>query len=147
MQIKIERESADVKVPTYGTAGAACFDIAAYMPGEDRRFIAPGGAEFFKTGLKFEVPEGYVMLAFSRSGHGFKDGIRLVNCVGVIDSDYRGELGVKLHNDSKKMFSVADGDRVAQAMILPVAQVTFVEGEELTATVRGENGYGSTGVQ
>lgn len=147
MKVKIERESADVKVPTYGTAGAACFDIAAYMPDEYSKFIAPGASGKFRTGLKFEVPEGFVMLAFSRSGHGFKDGIRLANCVGVIDSDYRGELGVKLTNDGDKPFAVRDGDRICQAMILPVSQVTFIEGEDLSETVRGENGYGSTGVQ
>ena len=85
------------------------------------------------------------MLVFSRSGHGFKNSITLVNCVGVIDSDYRGELMVKLRNDSALRFSFEPGDRIAQAMIVQLPSVQFVAVEELSDTQRGAGGFGSTG--
>jgi dUTP pyrophosphatase len=87
------------------------------------------------------------MLIFSRSGHGFKNNIRLSNCTGVIDSDYRGEVQVKLASDDPDgaVFSVAHGDRIAQAMVLPIEQVSFEEVTELSTTERGEGGFGSTG--
>ncbi len=101
------------------------------------------------TGLAFEVPEGYVMMVYSRSGHGFKNGVRLANCVGVIDSDYRGELLVKLTKDvtsfNSNPFPIKNGDRIAQAMLIPVPQVTFTQVSELSETKRGDGGGGSTG--
>ena len=86
------------------------------------------------------------MLVFSRSGFGFSKRTRLSNCVGVIDSDYRGELKVALHNDGKELLEISKGDRIAQGMVLPVEQVTFELVEELNTTARGEGGLGSTGV-
>lgn len=100
----------------------------------------------YSTGLAFEVPEDHVMLIFSRSGHGFKNDVRLSNCVGVIDSDYRGELKVKLTCDKIGWgLEVNAGDRVAQGMIIPVAKVSFEEVSELSETVRGTKGFGSSG--
>lgn len=99
-----------------------------------------------RTGWAFEVPTGHVMMIYSRSGHGFQHNVRLANCVGVIDSDYRGEVAVKLAQDSggdKVVFR--RGERIAQAMIIPVEQVEFQEVNELSETVRGNAGYGSTG--
>ena len=101
----------------------------------------------FRTGLSFEIPAGHVMLVLcSRNGHGFKHGIRLVNGAGVIDSDYRGEVMVGLRNDSPLRFEVKAGDRVAQALIVPVPSVQFVEVDTLGDTERGAGGFGSTGV-
>lgn len=144
MKLKIKRMHPDVQMPTYASAGAACFDIRAYTPKADSTSF--NDTCVFDTGLKVEVPEGHVMLIFSRSGHGFNSGVRLANCTGVIDSDYRGELLVKLATDGFEGFSVAHGDRIAQAMVIPCRQIDLVEGE-LSETDRGENGFGSTGVK
>lgn len=105
------------------------------------------------TGLAFDIPEGHVMLVFSRSGHGFKYDVRLANCVGVIDSDYRGEVMVKLtkdytlsdEDDHSVPFSVRPGDRIAQAMIIPVERISFAEVDEISSTSRGTGGFGSSG--
>lgn len=136
MRVNVKRLDPAASLPVYATEGAACFDIAAMEGG-----TVPA---VFSTGLAFEVPEGHVMLVFSRSGHGFKNDVRLANCVGVIDSDYRGELKVKLAADGAPM-AVAPGDRIAQAMVLPVSQCEFVEVNELDETDRGQGGFGSTG--
>lgn len=141
MNLKYKRLHPDAIAPRYATAGAACFDIAALHHAR----VAPINPEIISTGLSFEVPPGHVMLVFSRSGHGFKHGIRLANCVGVIDSDYRGELMVKLTSDDGQLMQVFAGDRIAQAMIVPLPSVTLVEAEELGKTERGTGGLGSTG--
>ena len=142
MSIKIKKLHPSAELPTFATPGAACFDIKTVAPGE---VGACGGTHSFPTGLAFEIPQGHVMLVFSRSGHGFKNSITLVNCVGVIDSDYRGELMVKLRNDSALRFSFEPGDRIAQAMIVQLPSVQFVAVEELSDTQRGAGGFGSTG--
>lgn len=145
MNIKLLNENATV--PFYASAGAACFDIAT---DGDVQYDEYGNA-LCNTGLVFEVPDDHVMLVFSRSGHGFKYDISLSNSVGVIDSDYRGELKVKLRADSTAGQEILDnlhkGDRIAQAMILPVTQVTLNVVETLTETERGTNGFGSTGIK
>jgi len=143
MNIKVKPLSALARLPEYATAGSACFDIAAI---DDNIDIGPGSSAALRTGLSFEIPPGHVMMVYSRSGHGFKNGVRLANSVGVIDSDYRGELMVRLHNDGNRVFSINRGDRIAQAMIVPVAQVAFEHTQELTDTARGVGGFGSTGV-
>ena len=143
MNLKICKLHPDAATPIYATAGAACFDIQAIEPAE----IESYRAHTIRTGLAFEVPEGQVMLVFSRSGHGFKHGVRLSNCVGVIDADYRGEVMVSLRNDQASHFDVRQGDRIAQALLLPVERVSFevVEQMSLSLTERGEGGFGSTG--
>ncbi len=142
MKLKVKKLHPNALLPRYATDGAACFDLHTIESGE----VAPCGGTFqFRTGLAFEVPVGHVMLIFSRSGHGFKNGISLVNCVGVIDSDYRGEVQVKLRNNSPLRFGFEPGDRIAQAMILPVPVVELELAEDLTETQRGEGGFGSTG--
>ena len=132
--------------PTYATDGSACFDLYAIE--------VSGGGDYStamcRTGLAFEIPEGYVMLIFSRSGHGFNKNTRLANCVGVIDSDYRGEVMVKLTRDGAlrdetPRLLAQDGDRIAQAMVVPVPRVTFHVVEQLSITERGAGGFGSTG--
>ena len=140
MLINVKKLHPDATLPTYGTAGAACFDLYA-MEGA----VSPYQTAIYPTGLSFEIPKDHVMLVFSRSGHGFKDDIRLSNCVGVIDSDYRGEVRVKLAADGIKPPRFNQGDRIAQAMILPIQQVSFALVDELSDTDRGTGGFGSTG--
>lgn len=143
MKINVVKMYDDVKLPEYATDGSGCFDIYAYIIDGLEAYATTYG-----TGLKFEVPEGHVMLVFSRSGHGFKHNIRLANCVGVIDSDYRGELKVKLTDDNTLFLSTLPRveERIAQAMIVPIPKVEFVEiaEEDLSATHRGSGGFGST---
>ena len=136
--MKIKKLHPDAVIPTYATEGSACFDLYAATKYENED-LTP----VFTTGLAFEVPQDHVMLVFSRSGHGFKEGASLINCVGVIDSDYRGDVAVKMN----KPISAGVGDRIAQAMIIPVQQVTFQVADDLTETKRGQGGFGSTGVK
>lgn len=138
-----------VTLPTYATDGSACFDIYAHLPNGEAAFSTMSHPSItVPTGLRVAVPEGHVMLIFSRSGHGFKSNTRLANCVGVIDSDYRGELMVKLTRDDGGRLWVDHNDRIAQAMVIPVARQQIVEVEDeadLGETVRGQGGFGSTG--
>ena len=148
MRVKIKKLHKDAVVPTYGTSGAACFDLYAVSATKQSITSAYTHHQTMtcNTGLAFEVPEGYVMMVYSRSGHGFKDDTRLANCVGVIDSDYRGEVVVKLTFDGVGSFpNIKEGQRIAQAMIVPVNQVSFDVVEELNETSRGVGGFGSTG--
>lgn len=146
MQVKVKKMFDDVSLPEYATPGSACFDIKAYMP-DNAVGLFSGEHNVINTGLQFEIPENNVMLVFSRSGHGFKNNVRLANCVGVIDSDYRGEVKVKLSKDSgdNEFVVFRHGDKIAQGMILPYEQVQFVVADELSTTERGEGGFGSTG--
>ena len=145
MIIKFKKLSATAITPIYATAGAACFDLHADTEGETH--INVGTSTAIKTGLSFEIPAGHVMLIYSRSGHGFKQNTRLANCVGVIDSDYRGEVMVKLTRDESDGgdLVVKHADRIAQAMIVPIPSVTLVESDDLSSTERGAGGFGSTG--
>lgn len=155
MNIRIKKLHPDAIIPSYATAGAACFDLHAvectdgFDVGSNHIEIWPGESATFRTGLAFEIPAGHVMLIYSRSGHGFSSDVSLGNRVGVIDSDYRGEVMVKLTRDSsgdvRKEFIVKPGDRIAQAMIVPIPRFGFSEAEELSATARGTGGFGSTG--
>ena len=147
--LKIKKLHPDAIVPKYATPGAACFDLHAIDVAADDVGLpvdfAPGYSCRFRTGLAFEVPQGWVMLIFSRSGHGFKNNVRLSNCVGVIDSDYRGEVQVQLHNEGEEWFSVSKNDRIAQAMLVRADQWAFELSDDLSETERGEGGFGSTG--
>lgn len=146
MKVKIKKLHPDAVVPTYATDGSACFDLTAIC--EPMIHKNDDHAAIYRTGISFEVPTGHVMLIYSRSGHGFNDAIRLSNCVGVIDSDYRGEVMVSLRFDASgthRSKKVREGDRIAQAMILPVHKVGFEVVDELSETKRGNGGFGSTG--
>jgi dUTP pyrophosphatase len=148
MKVRIKKLHEDARIPVYSTQGAACFDLFALIePDSEINRVHLSKPVLFRTGLSVEVPDGHVMMIFSRSGHGFKNNIRLSNCVGIIDSDYRGEISVKLASDDpdNKPFRVDDGDRIAQALILPVERVEFIVSDELSDTARGEGGFGSTG--
>lgn len=111
MQINIKQLSPLAKMPTYATDGSGCFDLYGLTDG----VVLDGHPLKCSTGLAFEIPLGWVMEVYSRSGDGFKRDVRLANCVGIIDSDYRGELNVKLTGDSGKPFEVKAGDRKATA--------------------------------
>lgn len=150
MKVKVKKLYPDAQLPTYATDGSAAFDIYAYIP-EKQSIIASGMYNTYSTGLSFEIPEGHVLLIYSRSGHGFNHNIRLSNSVGVFDADYRGELKVKLINDSHhhadyyKALKISHGDRIAQGIIMPYPKVEFEEVDSLSETVRGIGGFGSTG--
>lgn len=130
-------------LPEYSTPGSAALDLRAI---EAVKCYARS-AVTIRTGLALAIPDGFVFLLFSRSGHGFKNGLRLANCVGVIDSDYRGELLVRLHNDSNTPFEFQAGDRIAQGLLIEIPRVVPVlwDAEKLPQTDRGIGGFGSTG--
>lgn len=142
MNLRIRKLHPSARQPKYATTGAACFDLHSV----ESAFVGPEHHAVISTGLAFEIPNDHVMLIFSRSGHGFRQGIRLANCTGVIDSDYRGEVMIKLQSDSDQHeLNIDPGDRIAQALILQVQQVTFEWADTLSDTDRGEGGFGSTG--
>ena len=153
MEIKIKKLHPGAKMPAYATADAACFDLhAATVAGSQHlgSVVHEGYPITCETGLAFEIPQGNVMLIFGRSGFGFKDNVRLSNAVGVIDADYRGEVKVKLTcdidpPDDKPGLFVKPGDRIAQALVLPVERVNFIFADDLSDTERGTGGFGSTG--
>ena len=136
MEIQFKKIIETAQMPTYSSDGAACFDLYCTVGGS----VPAGASAVFDTGIACAVPDGHVMMVYSRSGHGFKNGITLVNGTGVIDSDYRGSIKVGLRNDSMTCYMVKDGERVAQGMIIPVQQVSFVEVYELSETIRGDGG-------
>jgi len=141
VQIKKLREGA--RIPTRGSSNAAGYDLYACLDGDI--IIAPGGSAKIGTGLAIAVPDGYFGAIFARSGLAAKEGLRPANCVGVADSDYRGEYMVVLHNDSSAPRTVTKGERIAQLVVLPYLAVDFEEAETLDDTERGAGGFGSTG--
>ena len=145
--VGVKRLTDNAILPAFATAGAACFDLHADLKSEDGcEQIIFSYEHIFRTGLAFDIPKGYALMVYSRSGHGFKNDVRLANCVGLIDSDYTGEVKVKLTIDNDGSFIVSHGDRIAQAMLIKVPCVQLVEVDELKTTERGANGFGSTGM-
>lgn len=153
MKLRICKTHPNARVPQYATASAACFDLyAATVDGATHlgRHVDPWQPVTCGTGLQFEIPDGHVMLIYSRSGHGFHHRVGLSNAVAVIDADFRGEVMVQLatHEDpgdhSLGMF-VQPGDRIAQARIVAAPRVEFEVAEQLSITERGAGGFGSTG--
>ena len=145
MNIYLSRPGA--RIPTYATSGSACFDIYAVL--DEPVPVCNGEPVIIPTGLKFDIPVGYALMIYSRSGHGFNSDVRLSNCTGVIDSDYIGELMVKLTQDvdhCEGVFWVNHGDRIAQGMLIPVEQVTFKQiNEPPQQKTDRQGGFGSTG--
>lgn len=129
-------------MPARATAGSACFDLRAAHDAA----IHPGRDEAIRTGICVALPAGYAMLLFSRSGHGVM-GVSLSNSVGVIDSDYRGEVLVRLRNDGADSLHIEAGDRIAQAMVIALPRVTLLPVSWLPSTDRGAGGFGSTGTK
>lgn len=143
MKIEIKKLKENATVPTRGSEYAAGYDLYACI--DKPVTIAPGSTEKIGTGLAVAVPNGYFGAIFARSGLALKQGLRPANCVGVADSDYRGEYIVALHNDSDKEQVINSGDRIAQLVIMPFLSAEFELTDELTDTARGAGGFGSTG--
>lgn len=141
IRVKILRENA--KLPTYGSAEAAGADLYACL--EECVVIEPGKTVFVPTGIAMEVPMGCAGLIYARSGLACKRGLAPANKVGVVDSDYRGEIMVALHNHSLEAQTVAQGERIAQMIITPVITPAYEIADELSDTGRGQGGFGSTG--
>lgn len=142
----IKREESNAKLPTRGSAGAAGWDLYANASDPARVItINPHTSHLVSTGVAAAIPEGCVGLLFARSGLAARQHLRPSNCVGVIDSDYRGIIKVSLHNDSDEPQMINDGDRIAQLVIVPFLPIDFKEVFELDETDRGKGGFGSTG--
>ena len=139
--LKVKRLTETAKLPTYAHDGDACFDLYADS------VTSSNGCTVFTcgTGLAVDIPQGYALMVYSRSGHGFNHNIRLSNAVGVVDSSYKGELMVKLTCDRQLTYHPAEGDRIAQAMLIPVPVVSFEEVYSLSDSDRGDGGFGSSG--
>lgn len=143
MNVGIKKLKPTAIIPEYHSAGAAAFDFHACI--EQSRVIQPGERAVIPTGLALEIPDGYEMQVHARSGMSIKHGLTMVNGVGVIDADYRGELGLLVINLGQEPFEVEPDMRIAQGMIFKVDRVQWQELDELSETARGDGGYGSTG--
>ena len=148
MHLKIKALSpkigTEIPVPFYATPGAAAMDLHACL--DEAVTIPAGGRKVIPTGIAIALPSAeYVALIFARSGLGIKFGIAPANCVGVVDSDYRGEVMVGLQNAGDTDYTIQPADRIAQLMLTPVVQATVSLVEDLDDTTRGNGGFGSTG--
>lgn len=144
--INIKKTDENAKIPTYGSVYAAGADLYAVIHNEENKVeILPGETAFIDTGIVMEIPNGYVGLIYARSGLACKQGLAPANKVGVIDSDYRGNIMIALYNQSNEVRTVSEGDRIAQIIIQPVEQFGFKVKENLSDTVRGNGGFGSSG--
>jgi len=144
MTVKVKKLDARAILPVYGSPSAAGADLYALLEG-DSLLIGAGETALIGTGLALEIPEGYVGLVYARSGLATKKGLAPANKVGVIDSDYRGELKVALYNQSDRAQTVSAGERIAQLVIAPYLSASFEEADALSDTTRGAGGFGSTG--
>ena len=142
-KIAVKKLDERAVLPTYGSEFAAGADLYAVCDGEVT--FAPGETKLIKTGLAMEIPEGYAGLIYARSGLASKRGLAPANKVGVVDADYRGEVMVALHNHSTVEQKISAGERIAQLVVAPFLKASFEETEELSETVRGKGGFGSTG--
>lgn len=143
MNIKVKKLNEQATLPTYGSEYAAGADLYACM--DEAITINPGETVMVHTGLAMEIPAGYAGLIYPRSGMASKRGLAPANKVGVVDPDYRGEFMVALHNHSLSAQTVEPNERIAQLVITPFLTASFEETDELSDTVRGEGGFGSTG--
>ena len=141
--VKIKKLRDNAIVPTYGTEFAAGADLYAAI--DEAVTIESGETKLIPTGFAFEIPAGYAGFVHARSGLASKRGLAPANKVGVIDSDYRGEVMTALHNHSKESQSIEPGERIAQMVIAPYITANFILSDELDDTVRGAGGFGSTG--
>ena len=141
--VRVKKLHPNAKLPTYGSAYAAGADLYACL--EEPVTIGPGQTYWVSTGIALEVPEGCAGLVYARSGLACKRGLAPANKVGVVDSDYRGEIIVALHNHGQIAQTIENGERVAQFVITPVLTPAYEVAEELSDTVRNQGGFGSTG--
>ena len=142
-KIAVKKLRENALLPTYGTEYSAGADLYACL--ESPVQILPGEAYLVPTGIAMEIPTGYAGLIYARSGLAVKQGLAPSNKVGVIDADYRGEILVSLFNQSKESRTVEPGERIAQLVVTPFLSVEWQESQELSETVRGIGGFGSTG--
>ena len=145
MKVRLKKLDERATMPTYGSEFSAGADLYACIDAE--LVIEPGETKFVKTGLAMELPCGYVALIYARSGLACKRGLAPANKVGVIDSDYRGEIMVALHNHSDKPQAIMPSERIAQMVVTPYIKCDFEACDSLDDTARGEGGFGSTGRQ
>lgn len=143
MKINIKKLTETAILPERGSAYAAGYDLFADL--QEAVEIQPHETKMIGTGLAMEIPEGYFGGVFARSGLSAKEGLRPANCVGVVDADYRGEVKVALHNDGEVVREIKPGQKIAQMVVVPFLSVEFDEVKELSETVRGVGGFGSTG--
>lgn len=141
--IRVKKLRPNAVLPTYGSGEAAGADLYACL--EEAVVVEPGRTAWIPTGIAMEIPKGCAGLVYARSGLACKKGLAPANKVGVIDSDYRGEITVVLHNHGSEAQTVSSGERIAQMVITPVLTPAYVEAEDLTDTDRGQGGFGSTG--
>ena len=144
MKVKIKLLDKTTKLPTYSTSGSACMDLYANIPSDI--LLESGERMLIPTGISVEVPEGYYMQVSPRSGLGLKNGITFPNSPGIIDSDYRGEVGLIVQNLSKTSFTIKPNDRIGQCMILPYPRIEWEVTSDLSNTDRSSGGFGSTGI-
>lgn len=142
-KVKVKKLNENAVLPSYGSANAAGADLYACVSAKTE--ILPDKTVMVPTGLAMEIPEGFVGLIYARSGIAVKRGLAPANKVGVIDSDYRGEIIVALHNHSTEPQFIEPQERIAQMVIAPYITADFTETDTLDATARGEGGFGSTG--
>lgn len=143
--VPVKKLRPNAKIPTYGSEFAAGADLYACL--DESVTIAPQTTAWIPTGIAMEIPVGYVGLVYARSGLACKRNLTLANTVGVIDSDYRGELTVVLRNQGTAPQTLEPGERVAQIVLTPYLTAQFMDADTLSDTVRGENGFGSTGTK
>lgn len=144
-KVAVKKLDEKAVLPTYGSPYSAGADLYALVDGET--VIMPHETKLIRTGLAMEIPEGYAGLIYARSGLASKRGLAPANKVGVVDADYRGEVMVALHNHSDKAQKIEAGERIAQLVIAPFLKAEFDEADELSDTVRGAGGFGSTGTK
>ena len=142
-EVKFKKMRESAKVPHYATEGAAAVDLCAAI--DEPITLAPAERRLIPTGIAISIPQNTVAVLSARSGLSYKKGISAANGIGVIDSDYRGEIFFSAINLSTEAYTVEPGDRIAQLMLLPVYTMTLIERESLDETERGEGGFGSTG--
>ena len=142
-KVNIKKLNEKATIPTYGSEFSAGADL--YALADETITIAPHETVLVHTGVAMEIPTGYVGLVFARSGLATKRALAPANKVGVIDSDYRGEIMVALHNHGSEAKTIENGERIAQIVLVPYLTAEFDEVDELSDTVRGEGGFGSTG--
>lgn len=143
MKINIKKLNENAIIPTRGSNDAAGYDLYACI--SSPIIVTPHSTAKIGTGLAIEIPSGYFGAVFARSGLATKEGLRPGNCVGVCDSDYRGEYIVALHNDTDIPRTITPSERIAQLVVMPYLPVEFKEADELSDTARGDGGFGSTG--
>ena len=145
LKVPLKKLRENARTPTRGSSAAAGYDLYACLA--EPVVIAPHTTERIGTGITAALPDGYFAACFARSGLASRQGLRPANCVGVVDSDYRGEYIVALYNDSQEPRTVHDGDRIAQLVVMPYLQLDFEQVDSLPETERGDGGFGSTGTR